>query len=101
VSSRKANPEYSGPRVLRDFPSGAPTRKKSKKKRTGGGGAFLAFLLAVLFQAALLSLAVRVLHSAGAVTWSLSLWESVALSALYLVWRTFYSYVFARMDDSQ
>lgn len=99
MNSRKANVgRPSSPRVIRDNLGGAPTLKR-KKKLAGESGAFVGFLMGVSFQAVLFWVAVRVLRSAGAVEWSLGVWHALALSALYLLWRSFYSYLFSRMDS--
>ncbi len=88
------------PRVIRDFSGGAPRARKETRKRSQTSGALLGVVSVSVFQAVLLWLAVTVLHSAGAVSWQLSAWHSLALSCLYLLWRTLYSYVFARMDSA-
>jgi hypothetical protein len=100
VNSRKANVgQSSSPRAIRDFSSGAPTQKKRKVKRNETGSAIFGLFFAVAFHSLVLWLAVRILQSAEVVAWNLPLLHCVGLSGLYLLWRTFHSYIFARMDS--
>lgn len=75
------------PRAFRDSPSvssGAPRPKRSRRE----GNAFLGFLMLVALRTALLWSAVRVAESAEIVTWQLSVWESLKLATLYVVWQS-------------
>lgn len=100
MNSRKINQgQNTSPRVLRDFSGGAPTPKKRKQKRNATGAPLFGFLFVVLFQALLLWLAVSVLRSASVIEWQLSAWHCLSLSVLFLLWRSLYSLVFARMDS--
>lgn len=78
------------PRAFRDsqhFPSvsrGAPARKKDRQ----GRNAFLGFLMLVTLYSVLLWLAVRVAESAGIVSWSVGVWDSLKLATLYVLWQS-------------
>jgi hypothetical protein len=89
MPSRKSqNPKGHGqafPRVFSDpeprkkvpVSGGAPTTK----------GSLFGLLFLVLANATILGLATRILNSAGALSWSFSAWDCIALSLLWVVWR--------------
>lgn len=87
------------PRAIRDsggasagsIQSGAPARIVAQA--LGG------FVSLVGMHAVLLWLAVRVLRSAGAVTWSLGAWHALALAFFYVWWKALGAYVFGRMHS--
>ena len=87
--SNKAEPA-SISRAFRDsqnFPSvsrGAPARKKDRQ----GANAFLGFIMLVALYTALLWLAVRVAESAGIMSWSVGVWDSLKLATLYVLWQS-------------
>lgn len=78
------------PRAFRDsqnFPSvsrGAPTPKRDRQ----GANAFLGFIMLVVLYTTLLWLAVRVAESAGIVSWSVGVWDSLKLATLYVLWQS-------------
>lgn len=76
----------SSPRVLRDFQisGGAPTPNKGQRQ----GNAFIGFVMLVALHTALVWLGVRALESAEIVTWRVSVWDSLKLASLYVVWQS-------------
>jgi len=78
------------PRAFRDsqnFPTvsrGAPTQKRDRQ----GGNAFLGFIMLVTLYTVLLWLAVRVAESAGIVSWSIGMLDSLKLATLYVLWQS-------------
>jgi hypothetical protein len=101
MKSRKINsenPQPNFPRPIRDNLGGAPTRKAPALERGSNDKVriFAGFLTLLALCSVLLWLAVAVLHSAGALSWSLSAWQTVALAFLYLLWRSLDSFLFPR-----
>jgi hypothetical protein len=78
------------PRAFRDsqnFPTvsrGAPTQKRDRQ----GRNAFLGFIMLVTLYTVLLWLAVRVAESAGIVSWSIGMLDSLKLATLYVLWQS-------------
>ncbi len=97
VSSRKLNnssPEdvlktiRNEPRAIK--PRGAPTPRRS--------GSAAGFLLVVVLVGLLGFVLGQVIHSAGMVEWRLSIWESIAISAIFVTLRAIDRIVFGYVD---
>lgn len=66
---------------------GAPAQKMNRQTEPTTKGAFFGLLFLVLVNALVLGLITRVLHSAEVVSWTLTPWQCLSLSALWVVWR--------------
>lgn len=81
--NEKLNGGASFPRVLRDDYRGAPMESNPKES----SGALLGFLVASVINALLIDASLHILRSAGVTEVSLSLWQTLGLSSLLMVWR--------------
>ena len=64
---------------------GAPNLKRTQ--RTRNRNAVMGFISLVVLYAVLLLLGSHVLESAGIVSWSMGVWDSLALVTLYILWQ--------------
>ena len=96
-NTKKVNPGF--PRAIRDSqnrgnsggasglfsPSGASNLKSTQRERKRN--AVMGFISLVVLYAVLLFLGSHVLESAGIVSWSMGVWDSLALVSLYILWQ--------------
>ena len=96
-NTSKVNPNF--PRAIRDSQNravsggasklmdsgGAPNLKRTQ--RTRNRNAVMGFISLVILYAVLLLLGSHVLESAGIVSWSMGVWDSLALVSLYILWQ--------------
>jgi hypothetical protein len=71
--------------------SGAPNLKRTQ--RTRNRNAVMGFISLVILYAVLLLLGSHVLESAGIVSWSMGVWDSLALVSLYILWQALSMFV--------
>lgn len=64
---------------------GAPNLKSTQ--RTRNRNAVMGFISLVVLYAVLLLLGAYVLESAGVVSWSVGVWDSLALATIYIMWQ--------------
>jgi hypothetical protein len=90
--SFKAKNSY--PRVIKDSPiaPGAGVAGGASVKKEGT--VFAGFILLCVTHAVMLFLALAIAHSAGLVSVSVGVWDSLGLAVLYVVWRSFDSHIF-------
>jgi hypothetical protein len=81
--NEKLNGGAAYPRVIRDDFRGAPIKKSDSES----SGALLGFLVASAINTLVIDGALHILRSAGVTDVSLSLWQTLGLSSLLMVWR--------------
>lgn len=82
------------PRVMRDTPTAPRAAASSGASPKKEGTVFAGFILLCVTHAVMLFLALAIAHSAGLVSVSVGVWDSLGLAVLYVVWRSFDSHIF-------
>lgn len=109
-NTKKVNPSF--PRAIRDSqnrgnsggasglfsPSGAPNLKSTQRERKRN--AVLGFVALVVMHAVLLWLGSHALESAGVVSWTLGMLDSLALATLYVLWQALRMVVWSESKKS-